>query len=82
MANNSISQIIRQFLEMNQNSLENYEKISEAITTDKKTVSLDLFDEQGNLKTVQVPAFGYLKREIERLDQNFKSMSGIGSGDA
>ena len=82
MANNSISQIIRQFLEMNQNSLENYEKISEAITTDKKTVSLDLFDEQGNLKTVQVPAFGYLKREIERLDQNFKSMSGIGTGDA
>lgn len=82
MANNSISQIIRQFLEMNQNSLENYEKISEAITTDKKTVSLDLFDENGNLKTVQVPAFGYLKREIERLDQNFKSMSGIGATDA
>ena len=67
---------------MNQNSLENYEKISEAITTDKKTVSLDLFDEQGNLKTVQVPAFGYLKREIERLDQNFKSISGIGTTDA
>lgn len=82
MANNSISQIIRQFLEMNQNSLENYEKISEAITTDKKTVSLDLFDEQGTLRTVQVPAFGYLKREIERLDQNFKSISGIGTGDA
>ena len=82
MANNSISQIIRQFLEMNQNSLENYEKISEAITTDKKTVSLDLFDEQGNLKTVQVPAFGYLKREIERLDTNFKSLSGIGNADA
>jgi hypothetical protein len=82
MANNSISQIIRQFLEMNQNSLENYEKISEAITTDKKTVSLDLFDDKGNLKTVQVPAFGYLKREIERLDQNFKSISGIGSADA
>jgi len=82
MANNSISQIIRQFLEMNQNSLENYEKISEAITTDKKTVSLDLFDEKGNLKTVQVPAFGYMKREIERLDQNFKSLSGIGTGDA
>jgi len=67
---------------MNQNSLENFEKISEAITTDKKTVSLDLFDEKGNLKTVQVPAFGYMKREIERLDQNFKSLSGIGSGDA
>ena len=81
MANNSISQIIRQFLEMNQNSLENFEKISEAITTDKKTVSLDLFDEQGNLKTVQVPAFGYLKREIERLDLNFKSLSGLSSGD-
>ena len=81
MANNSISQIIRQFLEMNQNSIENFEKISEAVTTDKKTVSLDLFDELGNIKTVQVPAFGYLKREIERLDTNFKSLSGLSSGD-
>jgi len=67
---------------MNQNSLETYEKISEAITTDKKTVTVDLFDENGSLKTVQVPAFGYLKREIERLDQNFKSLSGLGQGDA
>lgn len=66
---------------MNQNSIENFEKISEAITTDKKTVSLDLFDEKGNIKTVQVPAFGYLKREIERLDLNFKSLSGLSSGD-
>ena len=82
MANNSISQIIRQFLEMNQNSLETYEKISEAITTDKKSVTVDMFDEAGALKTVQVPAFGYLKREIERLDTNFKSLSGIASGDA
>ena len=82
MANNSISQIIRQFLEMNQNTLESYEKVSEAITTDKKSVTVDLFDQNGNLKTVQVPAFGYLKREIERLDQNFKSLSGLGQGDA
>lgn len=82
MANNSISQIIRQFLEMNQNSLQTYEKISEAITTDKKTVAVDLFDQNGQLKTVQVPAFGYLKREIERLDANMKSLSGLGQGDA
>jgi hypothetical protein len=82
MANNSISQIIRQFLEMNQNSLETYEKISEAITTDKKTVTVDMFDAQGVLKTVQVPAFGYLKREIERLDTNFKSLSGLGVGNS
>ena len=66
---------------MNQNSLEVYDRISEAITTDKQTVKIDLFDQNGNLKTVQVPAFGYLKREIERLDANLKSMSGLGSGD-
>lgn len=66
---------------MNQNSLETYEKISEAITTDKKTVSVDMFDSNGNLKTIQVPAFGYLKREIERLDTNLKSLSGLSSGD-
>lgn len=67
---------------MNQNTLQTYEKISEAITTDKQTVSVDLFSENGQLRTVQVPAFGYLKREIERLDTNLKSLSGLGQGDA
>ena len=43
-ASNSISHLLEQFLELNTNSLETFERINEAISTDKETVTIDLFD--------------------------------------
>ena len=81
-AQNSISQLLEQFLELNTNSLETFNRINEAISTDKETVTVDLWDPSGEgVKSVQIPAFGYLKREIERLNKNLESISGVeGSG--
>jgi hypothetical protein len=81
-AQNSISQLLEQFLELNTNSLETFNRINEAISTDKETVTVDLWDPTNEgVKSVQIPAFGYLKREIERLNTNLESMTGIeGSG--
>ena len=77
-ANNSISQLLEQFLELNTNSLETFNRINEAISTDKETVALDLFDANTQtMKTVQIPAFGYLKREIDRLNKNVQQISGV-----
>lgn len=82
-AQNSISQLLEQFLELNTNSLETFNRINEAIATDKETVTLDLYDPNTNeLKSVQIPAFGYLKREIERLDANVKSITAIDGNSA
>ena len=70
-AYNSISQLLEQFLELNTNSLETFNRINEAITTDKETVTVDLYNpNDSKMKSVQIPAFGYLKREIERLNNN------------
>lgn len=77
-ASNSISHLLEQFLELNSNSLETFERINEAITTDKQTVTVNIFDERkGRLRPIQIPAFGYLKREVERLDKNVKAISGL-----
>lgn len=82
-ASNSISHLLEQFLELNSNSLETFERINEAITTDKQTVTVNIFDEvTGELKPLQIPAFGYLKREIERLDKNVKAISGLDNSSA
>lgn len=79
-AKNSISQLLEQFLELNTNSLEVFNRINEAISTDKKTVTIDLYDPTNDgVKSVQIPAFGYLKREIERLDTNLSSISDVES---
>jgi hypothetical protein len=80
---NSISQLLEQFLELNTNSLETFNRINEAITTNKETVVIDLYNSKtGSMETIQIPAFGYLKREIERLNNNINSISGLEGSDA
>jgi len=82
-ASNSISQLLEQFLELNTNSLETVKRINEAITTDKETVTIDLFNSKTNLmETIQIPAFGYLKRELDRLNNNIVSISGLEGSNA
>lgn len=77
--NNSISNSLKKLLEINSNSLKTFERINEAITTDQKDVPLEILTEDGT-KTVYVPSFGYMKRELERLDVNLKAMVGLGKG--
>ena len=77
--NNSISNSLKKLLEINSNSLKTFERINEAITTDQKDVPLELLTEDGT-KTVYVPSFVYMKRELERLDVNLKSLAGLGKG--
>ena len=85
---NSFSGIIKQFTQMNANTLETFERINSAITSsdDSLTISVDLFgtpDDDGNttIKTYQIPSFGFLDREIKRLETNLKALSGVGTSD-
>lgn len=79
--NNSLSTLISQFLKLETNALEVFDKLNEAITSNKKTVDIDLFDQNNNLVRVQIPSFGYIKNEINRLDNNVKNLSGTGDSD-
>ena len=78
--NNSISSTVKKLLEINTNSLKTFERINEAITTQEKNVPLEILNGEGGTTTVYVPSFGYMKRELERLDTNLKALSGLGKG--
>jgi hypothetical protein len=78
--NNSISSTVKKLLEINTNSLKTFERINEAITTQEKNVPLEILNGEGGTTTVYVPSFGYMKRELERLDANVKALSGLGKG--
>ena len=79
---NSLSGLVQQFLQMNQNAIETFERINEAITSDDKTVKIDLLKENNAIKTVEIPSFGYITRELKRLDDTVKAMSAMGDGAA
>ena len=77
--NNSISNSLKKLLEINTNSLKTFERINEAVTTDRKDIPLEILTADGS-KTVSIPGFGYMKKELERLDNNLKALSGLGKG--
>ena len=79
---NSLSYFLEQALILEKNSLETVAKMSDAVTSQKDTVTITLTDPNNPKKTItySIPSFGYLKSEIERLDNSIKTLSNIESG--
>ena len=82
MANsqNSISTILPQLLRLYNNNVTAYERITEAITSTQQVVTIDLTDGAGTTRKLQVPSFGYLKSEIDRLNQNINTLVNFNVG--
>lgn len=80
--NNSLSYFLEQALIIEKNSIETVSKVSDAVTSQKETVTITLTDPNNPSKTTtySIPSFGYLKSEIERLDNTLKTLSNLDSG--
>ena len=74
---NSFSSLIAQFLRLQKNSLEIINKLSDLTTSPNDSVQIEFLKDDNTSENIQVPSFGFLKSEINRLDQNIKSLSGL-----
>lgn len=79
-SNNSISTLLPQLLRLFNNSVEGFQKISEAVTGSEETVAIDYTDEAGLTQRIFVPSIGYLNTQIQRLDQNVQTITNFNPG--
>jgi len=80
---NSLSSIVSNLIKLQRNNTEILTKLSEVVNSDADVVTLSLEDlANDNIKTVTIPSFGALKKDIERLDENIKQISSVNNNDA
>lgn len=78
---NNLSSLLSHFLLLNNNSIESFGKINEAVTSDADSVTVNVENPDGSVDTFTIPSFGWLKNSIERLDNNINAIANItGSG--
>jgi len=79
---NSLSTLLPELLRLFNNALESFEKVNQAITSNRNSVTVDLQGSDGNIKKVTIPSFGFLKNQIDTLQANvdvITNVSGTGS---
>ena len=73
----SFPKVADQILNYNKNIVDILTKINSIATTTDPTISLQIFNENGVLKSYNVPSVNSLKSEIDRLNNNINSMYSI-----
>lgn len=79
---NSLSTLLEQLVVLNNNSLETFEKVNNAITSNEESVQITLTDpkDSTSTKTYQLPSFGYLKNAIQRLENSIATITNVNEG--
>jgi len=79
---NSFSSLIAQFLRLQKNSLEIINKLNDVTTSPRDSVEIEFLKDDNTSENIQVPSIGYLKSEINRLNDNIQTLSGLGDSKA
>ena len=77
----SLTTLLNDLLKLQNNGYQIITKLSDVVSSKADTVEIDVADSDGVIQKVYVPSFGALKQQIVQLENNFKSISGVGDGD-
>lgn len=78
----SFPTVADQVISSNKNIIEILSQINSLTTTQDPSVNIQIYDENGVLRTYAVPSFNSLKADIDRLNNNINSLYSIDSAGA
>ena len=73
--NNSIQTLLPELLRLFNNSLESFEKVNQAITSSRDSVTVNIQNNDGTNARITIPSFGYLKNSVDRLNTNINTLT-------
>jgi hypothetical protein len=74
--------IAEQIINYNNNAVDLLSRITQLISSNESTVNLNITDQTGIAQQFVLPSFGYLKSEIDRLNNNLNSIYSINEAGA
>jgi hypothetical protein len=74
---NSYHNVAEQIISLNNNIIDMLSKINNLATSQEPSVTINITDQSGIAKQFSIPSFGYLKSEIERLNNNINSIYNV-----
>lgn len=77
---NSFSELITNFIVLQNNAFLILQKISESVTSDAESISFELSDVNGNAIAYNLPSYKYMKNFMDRIDNTLMTMLGMGDG--
>jgi hypothetical protein len=80
--NSSYHTIAEQVINFNNNVVDLLSKINDLITSTDNSITFDITDRSGIARQFTLPSFGYLKGELDRLNNNINSIYSINDAGA
>ena len=70
------------FCRLFNNSLESFEKVNQAITSSRDSVTVNIQNQNGTNSRVTIPSFGFLKNSVDRLQTNINTITNLTGADS
>ena len=80
--NNSIQTMLPELLRLFNNSLESFEKVNQAITSSRESVTVNIQNNDGTNSRITIPSFGFLKNSVDRLNTNINTITNFNDGNS
>ena len=80
--NNSLQTFLPELLRLFNNSLESFEKVNQAITSSRESVTVNIQNTDGTNSRITIPSFGFLKNSVDRLNTNINTITNFNDGNS
>jgi hypothetical protein len=75
MVKNSFISLSQQIIDLNNNAMSVLSTLNQVTSSTENNINIEIRNPDGTISTIAIPSVGHLKTEIDRLNENLKTLS-------